>query len=168
MQYVWLLIHVHHQVHIIKACGKDGRRSNCPHICLNLQDSQMMDMLSKIEVCVYMRWCAGLATATSHQDLLTRARDQGVCFHNAPAQSSWPVAITSPAHQHTYACVRWQTALFSVTCPSSVDLTNSIEYVGDSLSYLSYACSLLYAPDISETCKYMHLCAVCSYELSSF
>ena len=32
--------------------GKEGGSSNCPHIGLNLQYSQMMDVLPKIEVCV--------------------------------------------------------------------------------------------------------------------
>ena len=140
--------------------GKEDRSSNCPHIWLNLRDSQMMDVLPKVEVCVYICRCAELATATSHQDLLTRAREQGVCFHNAPTWSSWPIAITNSARWRTYAYVYWQTA-FLVTHSSSVDLSNSIKYVSDFRLYLSYVRSIrLYLTwhhlDMSMC---MHLCA---------
>ena len=45
--------------------------------------------------------------------------------------------------------IRQQTALFLVTHPVTLNLANSIKCVGDSRSYLSYASSLLCAPDIA-------------------
>ena len=135
---------------------------HCPHVWLNLQD---MDMLPKIEacMCVYIRRHAGLATATSHQDLLTRAREQGVCFHNAPEWSSWPVAITIV--QHVDICIRTLTngSIFSnmsIICRSH----EFNHYVGNPIPTF-HTLSLCYALLTSLRHKYALVC--CSYELSS-
>ena len=76
------------------------------------------------------------ATATSQQDLPAWAREQGVFFfYNAPAWSPCPIAIASPAHWRTYACVCWWTTFILVTRLLSMNIIHSIKCVGNFYSY---------------------------------
>ena len=64
-------------------------------------------------------------------------------------RSSW---TGSSGYTQAYG-IRQQTAsIFSNMSSITVNLVNSIKCVGDSCSYLSYACSLLCAPGMIHTC----------------
>ena len=94
---------------------------------------------------VYLCRRAELAMATSHEDLPTRAREQGVCFHNVSAWASWPVAIQHfNVHMHAHA------NYFLVTRPSSMSCKfNQMHWRFPLLPF--YVHTLLCAPDVSET-----------------
>ena len=81
---------------------------------------------------------AGLATATSQEDLLTRAREQGYVF---TMHQHSPHGLLLSLVQHVDVCMHVyadKMALFLVTRPSFVNLIDSIKCMGDSRSYFPH------------------------------
>ena len=147
------------QERIIGTAHKKGRSGNRPHIWLNSQDSELLDVLLKIEpvVGIYHTYAYVQPPATWTSPRLARsdcclANMWGDCLGVSGLESilfaprsSW----TGPGDSWIYVSVcyiRQQPALFSVTHPVTLNFANSIKCVGDSRSYPSYACSLLCAP----------------------
>lgn len=86
---------------------------NWPCIWLKLQDSQLIDLLQKIEpfIGVHIHQHAGLAIATGHKDHVDLLQKHNPCFLARASRLSWLVAVDSPTrwHAHTYKwlCFYW-------------------------------------------------------------